>query len=949
MDNNDFILKIVAELEQKGIKTGFDKLKKELEKDPAKIDVILDTSGTVGKTKGSIKKLASELHNELSVEISKLQKQGQNINFDLSVSDVEEVIQNVINHTKKLEQNFDSASAKAQKFLAQFNKKSGGVLINSAEFKAVQEAIDGLGNTHSIEDLNKSMNTLEVTYNNIVSNLRNGGKSLNPFINAINDMKNMDSTLKGIELDYQSLASKPKDVANSIKELYNQQQKVNQYSQGTIEWSQEYGILQSKIVQVKNEIQNVAKAEKASNTDESNRVTYYQRIIDNNKTIYSLKNKLLTADQEQTKEINRQIKALEERNRYNYNQLSKNGLTDNSWEQNVNSSKNALENQLRINEAKQNDIAHTREIAQAEKEAANSAKERQSIEAQVNKIQLSMEGKNKQNLNYDYQLDTEIKKLKDLGFTDEEVAQKVKVLTDAQSKLYRVMDSNEFDSILSKNQAILESDKERIVALNQVRTAYGQLKNDATQYYNLNKQTRLSTNIQNWLSKNTRASKEAKESLNAYYRELSNGRVSVDRLNYIEKELKNIDATQRGLGKLGKNLKDQFKEAGASFTQWFSVSSGIMALVYQLQRIPKEVYEVNKAMVELRKVSDASKSEIKKYFNEAADSAKKYGSAVNDMINATADWSRLGYSLPDSKKLAEIATLYTNVGDGIDMSTANESLISTLQGFKLTADEAIHVIDAFNEVANTEAINSAGIGEALQRSASSMYAAGNTLEETIGLVTAANAVVQDPDSIGNAYKTISMRIRGAKTEMEDLGLETDGMAESTAKLQEEILALSGVDIMKDKDTFKSTYQILDELATKWQDLTDIQQASITELIAGKRQGNIVSALMSNFDTARRATETAVNSTGSALKEQEEYEKGIEYSLKRLEASFQEFANHILDSNFVKGIVDFGNGAINIIDKITSKLGSLGTIGLGAGLFAGLKNVGRPKMFGLIYC
>lgn len=74
------------------------------------------------------------------------------------------------------------------------------------------------------------------------------------------------------------------------------------------------------------------------------------------------------------------------------------------------------------------------------------------------------------------------------------------------------------------------------------------------------------------------------------------------------------------------------------------------------------------------------------------------GSAVSDMINATADWSRLGYNLPDSKKLAEIATLYTNVGDGIDMNTANEHLISTLQGFQLEAEDAIKIIDRFNEV-----------------------------------------------------------------------------------------------------------------------------------------------------------------------------------------------------------------------------------------------------------
>lgn len=51
------------------------------------------------------------------------------------------------------------------------------------------------------------------------------------------------------------------------------------------------------------------------------------------------------------------------------------------------------------------------------------------------------------------------------------------------------------------------------------------------------------------------------------------------------------------------------------------------------------------------------------------------------------------------------------------------------------------------------------------------------------------------------------------------------MASSTAKLREEILALSGVDIMLNTNEFKSTYQIMEELADKWQDLTDIQQAN----------------------------------------------------------------------------------------------------------------------------
>lgn len=563
----------------------------------------------------------------------------------------------------------------------------------------------------------------------------------------------------------------------------------------------------------------------------------------------------------------------------------------------------------------------------------------QKLANQVNKIQLSMDNGYGAS-EYQNRINAVTASLEKYGIETQE-AQKI---TSSLQSTFDSMKGLSGQELVTQADKLEQEFKAVKVSVEQAKLSYDKLMQPASK----EKISSTLLKVQKLLDNNTKVTENVKNEWQGYVNRLSSGSdIAVKEINDINIRLKQTESAMRSVRKLGLSWTDKLKQAWEKFGGWGFATGTMMTLYDQIRKIPKEVIAVNSAMVELTKVSDASDSEITKYFDEAANSAKKYGSAVSDMINATADWSRLGYSLPDAKKLAEVATLYTNVGDGIDMSTASESLISTLQGFKMTADEAIHVIDAFNEVANTEAINSAGIGEALQRSASSMYAAGNTLEETIGLVTAANAVVQDPDSIGTAYKTISMRIRGAKTEMEELGLETDGMVESTATLQEEIMALSGVDIMKDKDTFKSTYQILDELATKWQDLTDIQQASITELIAGKRQGNIVSALMSNFETARRATETAVNSTGSALKEQEAYEQGIEYSLKRLEASFQEFANHILDSSFIKGIVDFGNSAINVIDKITSKLGSLGTIGLGTGLFAGFKNVGGDKMYSLI--
>ena len=334
-------------------------------------------------------------------------------------------------------------------------------------------------------------------------------------------------------------------------------------------------------------------------------------------------------------------------------------------------------------------------------------------------------------------------------------------------------------------------------------------------------------------------------------------------------------------------------------------------LVGQLQKTSEEVINVSSAMAELKKVSNASASEINDYFEKAAGSAKKFGTSVSSMIHAAASWSKSGYSLPDSKKLAETAALYSNIS-GTSMDSANEALSSALQGFRMTADEALHIIDAFYKTAESEAVDSTLISEALKQSASSMYDAGNTLEETIGLITAASTVLHDPSSIGTVYETISMGIRDSKAELESLGIQTEGMA-------------------------GSTYQILDELAAKWQDLTASQRDSAAELIAGKEQSGIFSALMDNFETARRATETAVNSTGSALEAQKQYEQEIGYSLNRLEASFQSFANHILDSGFLKGIIDLGSSVVNVLDSVAAKFGSLGTIGVGAGIASFVKN------------
>lgn len=218
---------------------------------------------------------------------------------------------------------------------------------------------------------------------------------------------------------------------------------------------------------------------------------------------------------------------------------------------------------------------------------------------------------------------------------------------------------------------------------------------------------------------------------------------------------------------------------------------------------------------------------------------------------------------------------------------------------------------------NNFAITSAGIGDALQRSASALYAAGNTIDESIALVTAANSVIQNPEQVGTALKTLSLRLRGAKVELEEAGLDAENMAESTSTLQAKLKALTHgkVDIMVDADTFKSTIQILREMSSAWEEMTDIEQASALELMGGKRQSNILSSVITNFETVEEVIETSMNSSGSAIAENEKWMDSVAGKSEQLTNAMQALWNKTLNSDAIKFFLDLGIGAVKVVDKI----------------------------------
>lgn len=337
--------------------------------------------------------------------------------------------------------------------------------------------------------------------------------------------------------------------------------------------------------------------------------------------------------------------------------------------------------------------------------------------------------------------------------------------------------------------------------------------------------TSSANSVQKYMNDNTKALKKYKAEFESV-RDMYKNATTAGEKNTADVEFKRLKSAVSAEGLNGRGLFGNLRQSFSQLSKFSGVWAMAQGAVVDLPRqIISAVTDINSAQIELRKVSDASGSQLSQYWDQAANSAKKYGATISDVISSTADWSRLGYGLDDAKELSDMTTLLSRVGDNMTQESSSEGLISTLRGFKLQASDAKKIVDVANQVANTEPIDTAGIFEAMQRSASSLEASGNTYEQAVAMTTAANSVVQDSMKIGTGLKTISMRIRSSKTEIESAGLDTEGMATSTAKLRKEIKALSGVDIMKNANEFKSTYDILDELAEKWSSLTDIQQAN----------------------------------------------------------------------------------------------------------------------------
>lgn len=227
----------------------------------------------------------------------------------------------------------------------------------------------------------------------------------------------------------------------------------------------------------------------------------------------------------------------------------------------------------------------------------------------------------------------------------------------------------------------------------------------------------------------------------------------------------------------------------------------------------------------------------------------------------------------------------------------------------------------------------------MQDAGAALSTSNNSLEKSVAMWTAMNEILQDGSKSSTALRFIAQRMRNTAGELEEMGVDADGAAESVTKLQQQILKMTGVNLMASPTEFRDTYDVLQDISKVWNDITDKDQADVIRLLAGVRQSSAFSSLMTNWSTAEEALQVGLEATGSAARENAKWLDSIEAKQQQAKASFQAFSNAILDSDLIKFTYDAGTGILGFLTKITETIGALPLLSATAAAALSFKNKG----------
>ena len=362
------------------------------------------------------------------------------------------------------------------------------------------------------------------------------------------------------------------------------------------------------------------------------------------------------------------------------------------------------------------------------------------------KVNKKLKSGDKGSTKFDVEIGDVETKFNNLSIKSEELRDKIDLLKQEFANMQTASAKGDLDALIAANEKyeqVLEDVNNQLTLNKQAEQQLHQTERQANEAAKLTQAKKaLAMDMDSYLKNNTAAAKEFGDTIKRLRSQID--ACDNEKLNELKAQFQNVKREANLTLNSTQSFGDKIKKQWQQYSSYLSVASMFQYGEQALRSMFEQVKLIDSAMTELKKVTNETDAAYKEFLTNAATRSREIGTTIDGLVSSTADFARLGYGFEDAQGLAEVANIYAVVGDEIEgVEGATESLISTMAAFKdemngmSNTDFAMNIIDKFNEIGNNFAISSGGIGEALERSASSLMAANNTIDESIALITAA--------------------------------------------------------------------------------------------------------------------------------------------------------------------------------------------------------------------
>lgn len=793
-------------------------------------------------------------------------------------------------------------------------------------------------------------------------------------INADISVEDFAKSKQEIEKQIGKLAKNIKNILGTAITDKQASQWAKQYYDGMVSGAKEAAKAQEKL-----------NAEQRKNTL-AEQEKYYKRIIENNKEIYALKEKKLSADKEESKELQRQITNLEKRNKRAYDSISQKGLGDTNWGLEVSNSEKELKNRLAIKEARLQDKANAQEQANVERQIAEYNK--QELEYQKQRKQYESEGIKqvqdeellRQSMEYyeqeKYYQETRAKYLAEGKTQEEAYNAEVKETTEYYKQMAKEADkayesrqrlaeanakkvdeiqlSTDISDLETKykrfgivsqevetNLKELKSAHEAVItakgtdrlateiekydtALDKAKTSLHEL---TTTQVSMNQRTSQMTAMQEWMRKNKNATKLCGDQVQKLIQECQT--CDKVRFDQIKSEFKELQVEAGKAGKLGNTLWGSLIEQGKGFIQWSGVSGVVMGVINKVREAVNEFQNLDDIITEIDKTSNLTTKQLEKLALSSYDSASKYGRVASSYLTDVQEMSRSGFYGKKGTAMAEQALLAESAGD-MTADLANKYILATNAAYKLngSAKELNKILDGQNSITNQNSVAMEDMATAMSEVgtvASSYRVSVEDLSAMIGTIESVTKL--GGSEVGNGIKAILINLQNITSDK-----IVDTLDKASASMTEMV---NGAEKLRDP------ISILRDLAKTFNELDedDPLRAEILTNIGQKYHAQKLGALLQNMEMYDKMLADYSEGEGSAFVEAQKSANNLTGTINKLSNSWYEFVNSIVQSNDLKNGVNILNELVQGATDLTNALTPLGTLSTIGGGILGAKNLG----------